>query len=122
MKANQSLNDPKDTSQELDLDPGYNEGNDLDIAAQNDDSAGRYIEVEDISLKTKGRRNPNTLPFAVMCIAGLTLLGGSLGAIASGFDSRWGLRGEMASNVGVLIGGMLLLGSVYYVFKIMLRR
>ena len=123
MKANQASNDAGETEISLDLDPGYNEIDTHGLDGENGDSAERFIETDkSAGVKLKRRRNPNTLPFAVMCIAGLTLLGASLGAIASGFDSRWGLRGEMASNVGVLIGGMLLLGSVYYVIKIMLRR
>jgi len=49
-------------------------------------------------------------------------MGGCAGAIASGFDARWGAKGEMATTIGFLIGGLLLLGSVYYLLKILFTR
>ncbi len=85
------------------------------IASQKD-SAARYIErniapVEEIS--------DNTGPLKARIIGGMVMLGGSIGAIASGLDKRYGVAGEFASTVGVLFGLMLVLGSIYYVLKMM---
>ena len=107
-------------SQTLDTDPGYNDDVAADVDAK--DSAERYIKTGSKAGKAKRRRNPNTGPFVVMCLLGMTLIGASLGAMLSGFDSQWGLKGEMATNLGLLIGGLFLLGSVYYVLKIIFRR
>ncbi|WP_371397043.1 lysozyme [Fretibacter rubidus] len=108
------------TSQSLDANPGYNDAT-IDNAEAKD-SAERFIKAGGKTGTLKRRRNPNTGPFIVMCLLGMTLIGASLGAMFSGFDSQWGLRGEMATNLGLLIGGLFLLGSVYYVLKIIFRR
>lgn len=92
-----------------------------DIATMPSDSAQRYIDRKaEQNGHAKSRRH--VLPFALMCLSGMILMGGSAGLIASGADARWGMGGETATTAGFLIGALLLLGSVYYVFKILLRR
>lgn len=76
-------------------------------------SADRYIEYS----AARSHRRGNSLAFSLMTILGMALLGGSLGAIASGFDSRYGNTGNLLSSIGVVIGIMITLGSVYYVLK-----
>ncbi len=80
------------------------------------DSAARYIERNIAPVK---KASDNTGPLKAMIIGGMVLLGGSIGAIASGLDKRYGVAGEFASTVGVLFGLMLVLGSIYYVLKMM---
>lgn len=85
------------------------------------DSAQRYIDREK-SAKPVKTRNPNTGPFSIMCVLGMILMGGGAGAYLSGFDTRWGVMGELASTLAFLIGALLLLGSVYYLLKILFGR
>lgn len=94
-----------------------------DAEAQQDarDSAQRYIDRNKKMAAAKSR-NPNTGPFSIMCILGMILMGGGAGAYLSGFDTRWGVMGELASTLAFLIGALLLLGSVYYLLKILFGR
>lgn len=85
------------------------------------DSAQRYIDRNSKAAGAKSR-NPNTGPFSIMCVLGMILMGGGAGAYLSGFDTRWGVVGELASTLAFLIGALLLLGSVYYLLKILFGR
>ncbi len=87
-----------------------------DKIASQKDSASRYIERNIAPIE---KVSDNTGPLKAMIIGGMVMLGGSLGAIASGLDKRYGVAGEFASTVGVLFGLMLVLGSIYYVLKMM---
>ena len=83
-----------------------------DVLAQKD-SASRYI-ASTIAPAKSGKANSGLM---LMVAVGMALLGGSIGAILSGVDERFGLGGEFLTTVGVLLGLMITLGSVYYVVK-----
>lgn len=84
----------------------------VDVLAQKD-SASRYI-ASTIAPAKSGKVNSGLM---LMVAVGMALLGGSIGAILSGVDERFGLGGEFLTTVGVLLGLMITLGSIYYVVK-----
>ena len=77
------------------------------------DSASRYIAS---SIAPKAAKTSKA-PLAFMVAAGMAIFGGSVGAIMSGIDKRFGSGGEFLSSAGVLLGLMITLGSIYYILK-----
>ena len=86
--------------------------NTLDDTAQKD-SAARYIASNIAPAQHKQSKTGLNL----LVIAGMTMLGASVGAILSGWDQRYGPGGEFLSTTGALLGLMITLGSVYYILK-----
>ena len=84
----------------------------VDLLAQKD-SASRYIA----NTITPAKPSKINSGLKLMVVLGMTLLGGSVGAIFSGVDQGFGLGGEFLTTVGVLLGLMITLGSIYYVVK-----
>ena len=86
--------------------------NTLDDTAQKD-SAARYIASNIAPAQHKQSKTGLNL----LVIAGMTMLGASVGAILSGWDQRYGPGGEFLSTTGALLGLMITLGSVSYILK-----
>jgi len=127
LKARKNAQEDDEVTQNHAQTPSERPLYDYDAESENEvdsgDSAKRFIDKNaPVANPRRKGKNPNVGPFTSMFIAGLTLMGGCAGAIASGFDARWGAKGEMATTIGFLIGGLLLLGSVYYLLKILFTR
>ena len=107
-----SLIEPReaiDTAEETDVQAPSQE---VDSGAQQD-SAARYLKKSASVRKEK----PKKTALSFMVIAGMTMLGASVGAILSGWDQRYGAGGEFLSTTGALLGLMITLGSIYYILK-----
>ena len=104
--------DSSDLEAEVLIEDTVKEEQSVDVLTQKD-SASRYI-ANTIAPAKSEKAN---LGLRAMAIVGMTLFGGSIGAILSGVDERFGLGGEFLTTVGALLGLMITLGSIYYVIK-----
>ena len=88
------------------------------IRVRSEDSASKYIELDNETKATKS----STLPYWVMIIFGSALLGGSVAAYLKGAEVLLGENGPVIAICGALIGGMMLFGALYYAFRKTLSR
>ena len=80
------------------------------IRVRSDDSASKYIEIDDTVTETGG----TNLPYWVMIVFGAVLLGSSVAAYSKGAVALLGDDGPLIAIAGALIGSMMLLGALYY--------
>ena len=88
------------------------------IRVRSDDSASKYIEIDDTVTETGG----TNLPYWVMIVFGAVLLGSSVAAYLRGSVALLGETGPMITLSGALIGSMMLMGALYYAFRKTLSR
>jgi len=83
------------------------------IRARSDDSASKYIELNEAS----DEPDKTNLSYWVMIIFGALLLGGSVAAYLKGAEALLGENGPIIAVCGVIIGAMMFLGALYYAFR-----
>ena len=88
------------------------------IRARSDDSASKYIELNETP-EDVGRSN---LPYWIMITFGSLLLGASIAAYLRGAEALFGANGQLIVICGIIIGAMMLMGSLYYAFRQTLRK
>ena len=88
------------------------------IRVRSDDSASKYIEIDNTVTETGG----TNLPYWVMIVFGAVLLGSSVAAYLRGSVALLGETGPMITLSGALIGSMMLMGALYYAFRKTLSR
>jgi len=91
---------------------------DLEAEGRSEDSASKYIELES---DTDVQRT-STFPYWIMLTFGAFLLGASVALILKNAETLLGPNGSLWAMCGVFIGGMILLGSLYYAFRKTLSR
>ena len=88
------------------------------IRARSDDSASKYIELNE----TPEEVSRSNLPYWIMITFGSLLLGASLAAYLRGAEALFGANGALIVICGIIIGAMMLMGSLYYAFRQTLRK
>jgi len=81
-------------------------------------AANDYTEFSGMDEQREGGLGP----YLVMMVAGLTLIGASLGAMMRGGTTQFGEAMPFWSGVGMVIGAAVLLAAFYYVLKSIFRR
>lgn len=83
------------------------------IRVRSDDSASKYIEMDDTVSEVQG----TNLPYWMMIVFGAVLLGSSVASYKKGAIALLGENGPMIVFSGILIGSMMLIGALYYAFR-----
>lgn len=83
------------------------------IRVRSDDSASKYIEMDDTVSEVQG----TNLPYWMMIVFGAVLLGSSVATYKKGAIALLGENGPMIVFSGILIGSMMLIGALYYAFR-----
>lgn len=83
------------------------------IRVRSDDSASKYIEMDDTVSEVQG----TNLPYWMMIVFGAVLLGSSVASYKKGAIALLGENGPMIVFSGILIGSMMLMGALYYAFR-----
>lgn len=89
------------------------------LRVRTEDSASRYI---DMSAVQEGEETVSSLPYFVMMILGSTLFGGGIAAWLKNKGEMLGNYGPLLTMCGIFIGGMMLLGALYYAARQTFKR
>jgi len=108
-KSGQEL-EPSQEPESVDVD---NLLEDFEAESRSEDSASKYIVLKN---DTDVQEN-STSPYWIMLTFGALLLGGSVALILKNAETLLGPNGSLWVMCGVLIGAMMLLGSLYYAFR-----
>jgi len=84
------------------------------------DSARKYIQRSSKNLAGKKLRSDEG-PYAIMIIAGLTLMGVLIALILNGATDVLGENGQFIAYSGTMIGLMVFLGALFYFFREIMR-
>ena len=84
-----------------------------------EDSASRFIEVQ---VEEKVEEKTSSLPYFLMMVLGSTLFGGSIAAWLKNKGEMLGDYGPLLTMCGIFIGGMMLLGALYYAARQTFKR
>lgn len=89
------------------------------LRVRTEDSASRFI---DMSAVQEGDETVSSLPYFVMMILGSTLFGGGIAAWLKNKGEMLGNYGPLLTMCGIFIGGMMLLGALYYAARQTFKR
>ena len=84
-----------------------------------EDSASRYIDMGAVQ---ESEETVSSLPYFVMMILGSTLFGGGIAAWIKNKGEMLGNYGPLLTMCGIFIGGMMLLGALYYAARQTFKR
>ena len=89
------------------------------LRIRTEDSASRFI---DISAEDKEEEKASSLPYFLMMILGSTLFGGGIAAWLKSKGEMLGDYGPLLTMCAIFIGGMMLLGALYYAARQTFKR
>ena len=79
--------------------------------------AANTVQAETLSINETNSKTESIAAFVVMFISGLVMFALSLYAWMKNPADLLGAWGPIATLVGLMMGGMIILGSVYYIMK-----
>jgi len=89
------------------------------LRIRTEDSASRFI---DMHAEEEAERETSSLPYFLMMTLGSTLFGGSIAAWLKNKGEMLGDYGPLLTMCGIFIGGMMLLGALYYAARQTFKR
>jgi len=75
-----------------------------------------------VQVEEKAEEKASSLPYFLMMVLGSTLFGGSIAAWLKNKGEMLGDYGPLLTMCGIFIGGMMLLGALYYAARLTFKR
>jgi GH24 family phage-related lysozyme (muramidase) len=82
------------------------------LRIRTEDSASRFIDLD--AADDASEEKTSSLPYFLMMVMGSTLFGGGIAAWLKSKGAMFGEYGPVLTMCGIFIGGMMLLGALYY--------